>query len=133
MTYFQRNIAELSHFMEMLEGVVEVFPGLASLKDVGSIGLIFCFRCPVSRSLLFGLGLLLRHHVPRCHRRLQAATPTKTEFRCDVKSFGKIFFSIKNKNKNPESILSRKKKTQTVDTKIQNLCNTKFSGSRDRN
>lgn len=86
MTYFQRNIAELSHFIEMPEGVMEVFPSLASLKDVGSIRLIFGFRRPVSRSLLFGLRLLLWHHVPRCHRRLQATTPTKTEFTREVKT-----------------------------------------------
>lgn len=78
-TYLQCDVTELSYFIEMPEGVMEVLPSLMSLKDKGPVRLTVCFRGPVSRSLLLGLQLLrmVWHHIPGCHSWLQKTTPIR--------------------------------------------------------
>lgn len=76
-TDLQRDVTEFSYFIEMPEGVMEVLPGLMSLKDKGAVGLTVCLRCPAYRPLVLGLQLLgvVLHHIPWCHNWLQVTTP----------------------------------------------------------
>lgn len=79
LTHLQRDVAQLSHLIEVSEGVMEFFPGLVSLKHKGAVGLTLGLQRPVSRSLLLGLQRLgmVWHHVPWCHSELQQTTPAR--------------------------------------------------------